>query len=257
MDIGPFQIYYVFSPDQNQDGPRYIGMHTGPMGRRISEHLSEARSGKNTHKCNWIRKVLASGQEPVFEVISIFESREKMVKAEIDHIAYWRLQGANLTNATNGGEGMSGYKVSDETKSKQSIAHSGKFPSIETRAKMRASHLANPPTDEHVKKLVALTSERNRTVEHRAKVSAGLMGHVVSEDTRAKIGAASLGRIHTEKSKAKVSKAVVDQNGVVYPSVIEAARQLGLHHPNICKVLKGKNKHAGGYTFTYLTPDAP
>lgn len=45
-----------------------------------------------------------------------------------------------------------------------------------------------------------------------------------------------------------------DKNGVFlerFKSVQEAGRQLGLPATNICKVLKGKYKHCGGFKFSY------
>ncbi len=38
----------------------------------------------------------------------------------------------------------------------------------------------------------------------------------------------------------------------VFTSVIEAERSLSLCHENICKVLKGKLAHTGGYRFEYI-----
>lgn len=38
----------------------------------------------------------------------------------------------------------------------------------------------------------------------------------------------------------------------VFNSIIEAERQLKVRHENICKVLKGKLAHTGGYHFEYV-----
>lgn len=41
------------------------------------------------------------------------------------------------------------------------------------------------------------------------------------------------------------------ETGVVFPSLSEAARQLGLEATNICKVCKGRLRSPGGYQFKY------
>lgn len=47
------------------------------------------------------------------------------------------------------------------------------------------------------------------------------------------------------------------KNGFIktYPSVHSAGRELNLIPTNICKVLKGKYKTCGGYTFCYINED--
>lgn len=41
-------------------------------------------------------------------------------------------------------------------------------------------------------------------------------------------------------------------NNVEYESIMDAARQLGIHQQNICHVLKGRIKQTQGYTFIYI-----
>jgi len=47
----------------------------------------------------------------------------------------------------------------------------------------------------------------------------------------------------------KLSKPIVDSRGRIFVSIAEASRQLGIARPNICHVLSGKIKSAGGLTF--------
>ena len=49
------------------------------------------------------------------------------------------------------------------------------------------------------------------------------------------------------------NRPIKDQNGVVYQSQHEAARQLGLRQAKISMVLNGKRKHTGGFMFSFVT----
>jgi len=49
------------------------------------------------------------------------------------------------------------------------------------------------------------------------------------------------------------SKPIIELNSlVVYDSIGEAAKKLGVKVGNICKVCKGQRNHTGGYRFAYL-----
>jgi hypothetical protein len=86
---------------------------------------------------------------------------------------------------------LTGRTISNETRSKLSVAHKGKSKppiSEETRAKLK----------------IAANNVSNET---RTKISNSLKGHTVSTETRAKIGAANTGKTHTVETKAKLSVA--------------------------------------------------
>lgn len=57
-------------------------------------------------------------------------------------------------------------------------------------------------------------------------------------------------QIYTQRIIQK-SKLVICSNGVIYRSTREASRLLGLDNGSLNKVLKGKRKTVGGYTFKY------
>jgi len=51
------------------------------------------------------------------------------------------------------------------------------------------------------------------------------------------------------KSKTHKKEIICTTNGITYPSVTEAAKQLNVNPSNICAVLKGKRNHTKGYRF--------
>lgn len=85
-----------------------------------------------------------------------------------------------------------GKSTSEETKKKQSIAHSGHKHSEETKQKMR--------------------------------------------ETAIRINA--IGRVNRDKAKRKV----IDNDGVIYESLAEAAKRNNIHVATVCDILKGRCK---------------
>jgi hypothetical protein len=97
--------------------------------------MEPPRLAKSTHKNHWIRKLLANGLKP--RILAVESAPiEELNDLERMYIQRFRMAGYNLTNATDGGEGL-------------------KNPSMETRKKMSAAKLGRPLTPEHRAKVVA------------------------------------------------------------------------------------------------------
>ena len=104
-----------------------------------------------------------------------------------------RRMGAPLANLTDGGEGLSGHRHSDETKAKMRAARLGWVPSAETREKLRQHNIGKPNafagkqhTEATKAKLSALKKGKPnpyaaamRTPEALAKMSATKLSHPV------------------------------------------------------------------------------
>lgn len=63
------------------------------------------------------------------------------------------VDGGTLVNITTGGEGMSGYRHSEESKSKIGTAHRGKAVSAQTRMKMKASAFLRVRSEDNLAQL--------------------------------------------------------------------------------------------------------
>jgi group I intron endonuclease len=109
-------IYSLTDPDTNE--VRYIGK-TVNIKRRYYEHTKKPNEIKsNSHKCNWIKKLIDKNKLPIINIIEEcnddnWEQRER----------YWISQFNNLTNGTDGGE--SGYITSPKVKEKLKLMNSG------------------------------------------------------------------------------------------------------------------------------------
>jgi hypothetical protein len=111
---------------------------------------------------------------------------DQYADAEIRWIAYYKATGANLTNSTEGGDGIA--SPSPETRAKMSASAKKKPPiSAETRARLSAAHRG--------KKL------RPRRPEHAAAISRALTGRKMPEEQKA----ARRGRRCSEETKAKMA----------------------------------------------------
>jgi hypothetical protein len=102
---------------------RYVGQTNREVQRRFYRHTDDARSGKQTYCCRWIRKELAGG----FKVYPFVIERDVVYNdAEIRWIAFYKRAGAELVNHTMGGKGSVGFKLSAETCAKKSAALIGR-----------------------------------------------------------------------------------------------------------------------------------
>lgn len=137
------KIYALIDPISKEI--RYVGQTMFCPKKRLKEHL-HGSSGLyyDNHNKRWIRKLLKNNLKPK---IIILEYNAIWEKSEIRWIKKFRDAGYNLTNSTNGGEGIQNYKHSIKTKNKMSKSHKGKLGpntgktfSIEVKRKMGIAH---------------------------------------------------------------------------------------------------------------------
>jgi hypothetical protein len=165
---------------------RYIGKTVRQLEARLRRHIQEAESYRdNSYRCNWIRALLARGSKPT--IILIGETSGDGCGEEVAWIAYGRQEGWRLTNRTDGGDGVPGYKHTDQTKEKMRMLHLGKkrsphsdqtklkmrlsrlgtICSAEARKNMSLSHIGYKQTEEHVENARLTRVGTKRSVETR------------------------------------------------------------------------------------------
>lgn len=164
--------FYVYQLRlENSETPFYIG-----KGRdlRISAHFLPGNLKKRSHKNNVIKKAIRDGVPVLREKLHEGLTEEQAHAKEIELIAFYgrRINGGCLTNATDGGEGVSGYK-----------------PSVESIEKMKSSKRGKPLSE-----------------EHRQKISDSMRGKTHGEQMRARVSIARTGAKHSEASRAKMSE---------------------------------------------------
>lgn len=96
-----------------------------------------------------------------------------------------------LNNRTDGGEGASGARVTDQTRAKMSRSRKGKPHSLEHSLNISKSSIGKPGTN----------LGKKFTEEHKAKISASHKGKKFSVESRKKMSDSMKGRIPWNKGK--------------------------------------------------------
>jgi hypothetical protein len=195
-------VVYALSSSEDQSIIRYVGKAVD-LASRVKGHKREAKSGKSTYKAAWIRKVIADGYRVEAIVLSIADTEREIFELERHHIARLRASGCHLTNLTDGGEGKSGLKCSEETRKRLSEANRGNksglgtVRSVEAKEKDRINATGRTHTAETRRKIGDIQRGKKhgpRSVETRAKISAAHTGRVITYEARAKMRLAKLGK---------------------------------------------------------------
>lgn len=171
---------------------RYVGKSDNPK-RRLKDHLSAARKGQETYACRWMRQLLAAGKPQLFVLgevpLSGWESVEKNV------IAAARALGMNITNTTEGGDGV--VNPSPEARARQrqkmlgrSPPNKGKPMSAEQKKLVGDFHRGKPKpkTAEWLKNNGLARRGLKRSAQACANSSASHFGRKTSRNTSGFVG---------------------------------------------------------------------
>lgn len=128
------------------------------------------------------------------QIVVRTDDEELALLAEVEQIAKLRSLGVKLTNLTDGGEGMSGFKWDAEILARRADAQRGQVrPTVSAKLK-------GVP----------------KSAEHRANLAAAKRGVPASEATKAKMSAVRkgrpstmLGKNHTPEAKAKITASLL------------------------------------------------
>jgi len=210
-------IYTLSCPITNQI--KYVGKSSNPKNRFCS-HINESKL-KRTHKECWIFGLIKKQQKPILEILDEVEISEWEFW-ERHYICLIKSWGFNLVNGTDGGEGMSPeYMKNNNPMHNPQIA-----------AKLKGS-------------------------------GNGMYGKTLSKETKELLSKANKGKpgwnkgnkeYYSEEMKIKYLYKPIKchQNNKIYNSIINAAKDLGLHKSAVGAVARGKRKHHKGYTFEFV-----
>lgn len=156
---------------------------------------------RNAHHCAIMAKLSREGSGMEVRMVATGLTEDEAFALEVERIAFWREAGIDLANCTNGGDGVSGLKMSDEAKAKMSaskkgmvgnITMLGKKHSEETKAKMSAAHKGVKKSPEHAAKVGLRHKGKvfSHTEETRKKMSKSRTGTKMSDEARKNMKAA-------------------------------------------------------------------
>ncbi len=171
-------MYYVYQLRlETSENPFYVGKGRGYRSR---QHLSPSRRKADTHKNRIINKAFREGVKVLVEILHEGMTESEAFAKEVELIAFYGRHnfGGCLTNATDGGEGSSGYFASEETRKKLSAMNTGRRQSEETKSKISAANKG-----------------RTRTAESRAKMSVAKSN--MTSETKKRMSEAHAGKTRT------------------------------------------------------------
>ena len=230
----------------------YVGITTRPLKTRISEHLYDSDVAKGHHTTYFHYAMAKYGIKNFkFEILeeiehtSIEAMREILCALERKYIIEYKSNDKRFGyNLTDGGDGISGYKMSLGQREKLSSIHKGKILSDEHRAKISAF----------------MSSDKNPN-----------RGRKLSEETKGKISKANKGKrsglenpmygkkrpdlSERNKKKAKQVCQIDLQTGAlikIWNSLREIERETGFNRAciNACCVNQVKQSHGYKWSFS-------
>jgi group I intron endonuclease len=142
-------IHYIYILQNKINLKIYVGKTYDPESRFMA-HLYAASGNTLPNKYLIHRAIAKYGQDNfIFQTIDEFDNEKECLEAEKFWIEFFRSDvnrfGSECGyNLTAGGEGISGFKHSQEAKNKVSIANTGRVFSNDTRNRMSAAHTGKP-----------------------------------------------------------------------------------------------------------------
>jgi hypothetical protein len=204
--MGGYYVYEHWRPDT--DVCFYVGKGKG-------RRANDMRRGRNRHHKFIQAKLSSMGMVVEVRLVEGNLTESEAFSLEIERIAFWRSSGADLVNMTNGGDGTSGLRHTEERKKKISLQTKGRKMSLEARAKISAAlkgnknGLGTKKSPEAIEKTAAAHRGKPKSEEVREKISAskkGTPGRVPSPEQIERIRSKQLGVPKSEETKARMRK---------------------------------------------------
>lgn len=209
--------FYVYEHTRADTGEIFY------VGKGCGSRLNSTRATHRNQR--WLRTVAKAGAFTARKVADCIDE-EFAFLIEVERIDQLKRLGVGLCNVTNGGDGASGYRHSDEAKAKMSIKWSdGRVMSKKQRDSISARHAGTKQSAETVAARKLANAGFKHSAESKAKMSVVQRGKKmppVSQETRDKLSIAKSGekhpmwgKHHSEESKKKISDAKIGKPGAM------------------------------------------
>ncbi len=173
-------VYEHWRPDR--DECFYVGKGSG-------SRANDMKRSRNRHHKAISAKLSRLGMCVEVRMIANGLTEDEAFALEIERIAFWRADGADLANITPGGDGVRGIRHTDEFKEAARIRWLGRKHTEESRQKMREAALGKVRSPETRAKMSAAHTGRvwdREIIERRRITQTGLKR---GEGTKAKLKA--------------------------------------------------------------------
>lgn len=229
---------YIYGDYRFDYEPFYVGKGKDYRHKR---HLNESQLSDKSHKSNLIKKLISVGEYPNILIIKNGLNEEESFELEkkiILTIGRYDLKTGPLTNKTEGGEGISGYKWTEEQKL-----------GIKNR---KPSRLGVKTSEEHKKKIGEANKGKTWYCDkERVEKFSKLKKEQYNGENNP-----FFGKQHSEDSLKKIRKEIImyDENMVKlneYKSLTDCSKITGFPMSKISSVANGKIKHYKKFKFEY------
>lgn len=190
---GKFYVYEHWRPDRGECF--YVGKGRG---RRAN-----IMYGRNSYHTAIQRKLSRLGLCVEVKLVETGLSEEEAFELERQRITFWRADGADLANLTDGGEG-------------------GANPAESTRQLMREAKLGRRLTEEHKAKIGKKSRSRAQDESYKKRLSESIKKASADPTVKAKRSASQKKRIRTKEHYEKVSATLTGRK--LSPEHAEKAR---------------------------------
>jgi len=195
---------------------RYLGKTKHDLCKRLKEHLWVANHGQKNHRCDWIRYLIKNIQSPL--IILIGEVEGTGCKEEVAWIKYLKEEGFDLTNGTDGGDGL--INPSIETRKKMSKSQRGHKNSLgfkhseESKKKMSESakghqNATGKRSEESKRRMSIAQKGKKRSEEHKKRMSIAQKKHYSDPEARRKMSDSCKGRIMLPETRQKIREKLI------------------------------------------------
>jgi len=197
------ETFYVYEHWRlDRDECFYVGK--GRAGRAYS------MKGRNRHHKAIVAKLSRIGSALEVRMVATGLSEADAFALEIERISFWREAGVDLANVTDGGEGVTGLRMSDASKQKMSDKKIGvkRGPhSAEHRLRIGLAHRGKKFSPEHIEKLSKARRARVTSSETKEKMSQSMTKfYKENPEARQAVSVARKGMRHSEATKKLMSE---------------------------------------------------
>lgn len=207
-----FYVYQHHRPDKRDPDGNPVCFY---VGKGHARRAYDMRRGRNRYHKFIQEKLKRLGLEVEVRIIAEGLTESEAFELECGRIAFWKADGVELCNLSDGGEGPSGMKHTEEWKKANSERMKVRVVSAETRQKQSIAQTGKKKpkwkkSPEAVEKTRQATLGRKHTPEARAKMSAAKKGHKYnlglkrSPETCRKIGISKSKENLSEETLAKM-----------------------------------------------------
>ena len=245
---------YVIYKHTSPDGKSYIGITKQDLNQRW-------RNGEGYRRCTaFYRAIKKYGWDNITH--EILDTAENLESANEKEKYYISLYGYNCTE---GGDGVQGWKATDEQKEKNSNAKKMMWEDVEMRERLTAERRERAATEEERKRLHDMVT-RNWADPDKSERLKEHLAQIANDEECKKKRAQKMralwkeapdrfmsNRVYKSGAAHKCSKPVkCIETGAVYANAREAEKQTGISYKQISQCARGKIKTTHGQHWEFV-----